>query len=444
MGSIVHAKMLGKAGVLSPAESRRLVAALRRVWRLHRDGRFVLDDSMEDVHMGVESLVTRFAGRAGEKLHSGRSRNDQVALDLRLYARLRAAEAAKATADLANAVLSVADRNRRTVMPGYTHMQPAQPVTLAHHLLAHAARFLRDSERFLHLRSTLNHSPLGAGALAGTHLPIDRSRTALALGFEAPVDSTMDAVSDRAYLAELVFACALHMIHLSSLAEELIIWSGPGFGFVRLPETHTTGSSIMPQKRNPDVCELIRAKAAVVSQQSGAVLGVLKGLPQAYNRDLQELKPLLTESLTTTCLSAALMAEMVSGASFDRVRLKQALDAGFLEATDVAEALVLRGVPFRRAHHVTGRAVRLADAKGHRLTELDPKEAASIYEELPVVLEGLKRARGATLRNTAGGPHPEATQRTLKRLRSRCAAAQQKARFFLRSERRIEQRVLRP
>ncbi|MCS6797059.1 MAG: argininosuccinate lyase [Myxococcota bacterium] len=390
-GSIAHVRMLAARGILPSDEASVLVAALERIAREIEEGRFAWDPSREDVHMNVEARLAQLVGSdlAG-KLHTARSRNDQVATDLRLWTR----EACAGTARRIDALLSVLHaRATETVdilLPGYTHLQRAQPVRLAHHLLAWAEMLERDRGRLRDAARRMNECPLGSGALAGTGFPLDRDATAQALGFDRPTANSLDAVADRDFAVEAVAALACLAVHLSRVAEELVLWSSREFGFLRLADAWCTGSSMMPQKRNPDVAELVRGKCGRVVGDLVALLVLLKGLPLAYNRDLQEDKPPLFDAFDTVDACLEVLAGAMETAHFDAERMHAALAEGHLEATDLADWLAGRGVPFRQAHHVVGRLVARAEAEGRRLAELPletlraehPAFDATVYDAL--------------------------------------------------------------
>jgi argininosuccinate lyase len=357
LGSIAHAVMLGETGIISDSEAEALVKGLLALMRDIEAGKVKLEGHDEDIHSFVERKLHEYVGEVAGKLHTARSRNDQVATDFRLWCRDAIKQLAEAILKVQQALVEQAERHIDTLLPGMTHLQHAQPVRLAHHLLAHFWALQRDLERLKDLLPRLNTSPLGAAALAGSGLPIDPKLTARLLGFEETAQNSMDAVSDRDFACELVFVCALAMVHLSRLAEEIVLWSTPEFGFVTLDDAWCTGSSIMPQKRNPDIAELVRGKAALAIGALTQLLTLLKGLPLTYNRDLQEDKWIVFNAVDTTvaCLSA--MSQLVATATFNAERMRQALVRDFSTATDLAEDLVRKGVPFREAHRIVGQLV---------------------------------------------------------------------------------------
>lgn len=406
-GSKAHARMLAAQGILSRDDAEAIARGLDQVADEWRRGALTLDPQLEDVHMNVERRLTEIVGDAGARLHTARSRNDQVATDLKLYARAQADELGRTLAGLQRALVAQARAHIDTLMPGYTHLQRAQPVRLAHHLLAYVEMLARDRARLADARRRLNHSPLGSGALAATTFAIDREATARALGFDGPTGNSLDAVGDRDFAVELVAACALAMAHLSRLGEELVLWASQEFGFVKLPEAYCSGSSIMPQKVNPDVPELVRAKVARVIGDWTTLMVVIKGLPLAYNKDLQETQEPLYDAVETTLLCARTMTGLIAGASFDVARLAAAVGAGHLLATEVADWVAARGVPFRQAHAAAGALVRAASARGVELTALTLDDLRAIAPDVTWddgLLAVLDAARAVDRRDVVGGP----------------------------------------
>jgi argininosuccinate lyase len=376
-GSVAHVHGLGRAGLLTDDEVEALLAGLDGLRAEVEAGTLAWDAALEDIHMNLEEALAVRIGAVAGKLHTGRSRNDQVATDLRLWCR-RTIEALDASAlRMERALVGLADREGDAVLPGSTHIQPAQPVLLAHHLLAYVEMLERDRGRLADCRRRANVSPLGSGALAGAGYPLDRETTARELGFDGVTANSLDAVSDRDFVAELLFACSLAMVHLSRLAEEITWWSNPRFGFVRPADAFATGSSMMPNKKNPDPAELVRGRAARVVGALAGFLAVLKGLPLAYQRDLQEDKPPLFEACATLEASLEVMAGMVETLAVDREAMRRAAEEGYITATAVADALVLRGVPFRAAHHVVGRLVAAAERRGIGLADLEDAAVAA-------------------------------------------------------------------
>ena len=368
-GSIAHVRGLGRAGLLAADEVEGLVAGLEGLARDVEAGTVEWDPSLEDVHMNLEAALAARIGPLAGKLHTGRSRNDQVATDLRLWTRRAIDRLDAALVGMERALVGLAERDGQAILPGTTHIQPAQPVLLAHHLLAYVEMLERDRGRLRDARARLNVSPLGSGALAGAGYPLDREATARELGFDGVTANSLDAVSDRDFVVETLAGTALAMVHLSRLAEEITWWSNPRFGFVRVADAFSTGSSMMPNKKNPDPAELVRGRTAGVIGSLAGVLALLKGLPLAYQRDLQEDKGPLFAAVATLGSSLAVMAGLVETLTVDRARMRAAADEGYTTATAVADALVRRGVPFRAAHHVVGSLVAQAEEAGLGLAE---------------------------------------------------------------------------
>jgi argininosuccinate lyase len=370
-GSIAHVHGLERARIVTRDEAAALVEGLRGLKADVEAGRLAWDPALEDVHLNLEHALTERIGPVAGKLHTGRSRNDQVATDLRLWSRRACDRIDGALVGFERALVDLAEREAATILPGTTHVQPAQPVLLAHHLLAYVEMAERDRGRFADARARLDVSPLGAGALAGAGYPLDREATARELGFTGVTANSLDAVSDRDFVVELLAAASLAMVHLSRLAEELVWWSNPRFGFVRVADAFATGSSIMPNKRNPDPAELVRGRTGHVIGALTGTLALLKGLPLAYQRDLQEDKPALFASVRTLETSLDVMAGLIATLHVDRARMREAADEGYITATAVADALVGQGVPFRDAHHVVGSLVGEAERTGvTRLVDL--------------------------------------------------------------------------
>jgi argininosuccinate lyase len=403
-GSIAHARALGEAGVVSAEEAARLVAGLEEVRGELLSGAFRPTDADEDVHMAVEARLGEKLGSLAGKLHTARSRNDQVATDVRLWLKRRLGEVDAALAGLIAALLDRIAADGRTLMPGYTHLQRGQPVLLGHHLLAHAWPLARDRERLAGARRRLDRSPLGAAALAGTPYPVDRRRSAELLGFAGVVENAMDAVAARDHELEVAAGCAIAMTHLSRMAEELVLWSTDEFAFVRLGEGYATGSSIMPQKRNPDAAELVRGKAARVIGDLTALVALVKGLPLAYDRDFQESREPLFGAVTTTRDCLGIMAGMWRTLEVRRDRFEAELAGSFSLATELADYLVGRGVPFREAHAAVGRLVAGCEERGIGLGDLTTEEAGRFHPELGRAdLAPLLDPRAAVERRTGVG-----------------------------------------
>ncbi|HNY65625.1 MAG TPA: argininosuccinate lyase [Deltaproteobacteria bacterium] len=403
-GSIAHAAMLHAVGILSAEEKDAVVAGLEEILKDIEEGSFAFDPSLEDVHMNIESELTKRIGEAGKKLHTARSRNDQVATDLRLYVRDCTMEILRLLRGLMATLVDKAEAHVDTIIPGMTHLQHAQPVSFGHHLLAYFEMFLRDYGRFRDACVRLNFSPLGAAAFAGTPHPIDRFMTAEALGFEGPCRNSIDAVSDRDFACEAVFACSLAMMHLSRLAEEMVIWSSKPYSFVELPDRFCTGSSIMPQKKNPDVAELVRGKVGGVYGNLVALLTMMKALPLAYNRDMQEDKRPVMESLDTLMMSIEAMTGLLAGMEMNAAALKSSLNEGFITATDVADYLASKGVPFREAHRITGSMVSELLKRGRTLADLSVKDFRKFSETFREdIIEMVKPESSVDRRTSFGG-----------------------------------------
>ena len=397
-GSIAHARMLARQEIIAAGEADAIVGGLEEVAREIETGKFPWRPELEDIHMNIERRLFEKIGDAAGRLHTARSRNDQVALDVRMYARERCDDVLGLLRDLRGALVKLASANADVIMPGYTHLQRAQPVLFAHHMLAYFEMFGRDARRFGQARESADVMPLGSGALAGLPYPIDRQFVADHLGFSKVSANSMDAVSDRDYLLEFQAAAAICMMHLSRMAEELIIWSSEEFGFVRLSDEYTTGSSIMPQKRNPDFAEIARGKTGRVYGNLMAMLTLLKGLPMTYNRDLQEDKEGFLDSADTLTATLAVFADMLPGLSLDRERMLDAANGGYVLATDIADYLVERGMPFREAHGVVASLSNHAAELGRRFDEL-PLEVyqgfSGLFDEdvLKITVESSLNAR---------------------------------------------------
>ncbi|WP_304458332.1 argininosuccinate lyase [Alicyclobacillus sendaiensis] len=410
-GSIAHARMLGQTGILAPHEARAIIDGLESLLAEYEAGKLAFRLEDEDVHMNVERLLTERIGDVAKKLHTARSRNDQVALDMHLWARDAVDELLAGVKRLERALLRAAEAHLDVIVPGFTHLQRAQPVLLSHHLLAYVWMLVRDERRLRALRDEIDLMPLGAAALAGTTFPIDREMVAEELGFTRLYENSMDAVSDRDYLLGLLFNCATIMTHLSRLAEELVLWSSEEFGWIELADAYATGSSIMPQKKNPDVPELVRGKTGRVYGHLMGLLTVLKGLPLAYNKDLQEDKEGAFDAVDTVVPALELMAGTIETMKVRRERLQHAFARDFSNATDLADYLVRKGLPFREAHEVVGRLVADALAKGTNLAGLTLEEmrarSSLIGED---AYEALDIARVVEARQSRGGTAPSAVR----------------------------------
>ncbi|MCS6933414.1 MAG: argininosuccinate lyase [Acetobacteraceae bacterium] len=422
-GSLAHAAMLAHVGILTREEEAAIRQGLSDIAAEIAEGRFAWSEALEDIHMNIEARLTERIGEAGKRLHTARSRNDQVATDLRLWVREAIDGLDGQLRDLMRALADRAAEHAETVMPGFTHLQPAQPVTLGHHLLAYVEMLSRDRGRFADCRRRLNECPLGAAALAGTGFPIDRDFTARALGFERPMRNSLDAVGSRDFALEFLSAAAICATHLSRFAEEVVIWTSPSFGFLRLSDAFTTGSSIMPQKRNPDAAELVRAKTGRVAGALIGLLTVMKGLPLAYGKDMQEDKEGVFDAAETLALCLAATAGMVRDMRPDAARLAAAAGAGFSTATDLADWLVreLR-LPFRDAHHVTGRLVAMAEARGCDLADLPLEAMRSVEPRINAEVYGVLTVQASVAsRRSFGGTAPANVRRMAEDWRERLA-----------------------
>jgi len=422
-GSMAHAAMLAKQGVLSQEDAAAIQAGLEGILADIEAGKTEFDPANEDIHMNIEALLTARIGDAGKRLHTARSRNDQVALDFRMYVRREIPEVIEGILALMSALADQAERYQTAVMPGYTHLQRAQPVSFAQQLLAYAAMLRRDVTRLEDCQKRLNECPLGCGALAGTTYPIDRWDTAKALGFDAPCGNSLDGVSDRDYALELLGALSILMMHLSRFSEEVILWCSWEFKFIELDDAYATGSSIMPQKKNPDIAELVRGKTGRVYGDLMGLLTVLKGLPLAYNKDMQEDKEPVFDALDTVKLCLPALAGQVSTWTVLPENMRRAAGRGFINATDCADYLTKKGMPFRDAYTVTGRLVADCSAKGKTLEELSLEELKSVsplFEE--DVYEALKLENCMALRASYGGPAAGETTRQIEEARAFIAA----------------------
>ncbi len=433
-GSIAHVRGLGRIGVLSADEVAQIIAGLEGLRAELNAGRLALDPALEDIHMNLEAALESRIGPVARKLHTGRSRNDQVATDLRLWTRRAVDRLDDAIVSMERALVGLAEREGDAILPGTTHIQPAQPVLLAHHLLAYVEMLERDRARFADARARLNVSPLGSGALAGAGYALDREGVAAELGFVGITANSIDAVSDRDFVVEVLAAVALTMVHLSHLAEEITWWSNPAFGFVRVADAFSTGSSMMPNKRNPDPAELVRARSARAIGALTAMLTILKGLPLAYQRDLQDDKPPLFGAVDTLEGSLGVMTGLIETLAVDPVRMREAADDGYTTATAIADALVRAGVPFRSAHHVVGSLVAAAEARSARLVAVtdDEIDAALGGTDDPIALRLVGDAEiGSVIRDAAtvegalaaldvhGGTAPRRVRAALAAVRAR-------------------------
>ena len=424
-GSLAHSAMLAKTGIISAADEEKIAQGLDTILREIEEGRFEFSARLEDIHMNIEARLAELIGPTAGRLHTARSRNDQVAVDFRLWVKDELLRVAQALKDLMAAFLDRAEEHAATVMPGFTHMQTAQPVTFGHHCMAYVEMFSRDLSRVRDAIRRMDESPLGAAALAGTGFPIDRHMTARALGFREPTRNSLDSVSDRDYALEFLPIAAICGTHLSRLAEEIVVWSTPQFGFIRLSDSFSTGSSIMPQKKNPDAAELVRAKTGRVNGHLIGLLTVMKGLPLAYSKDMQEDKEAVFDAAETLDLMLAAMTGMVRDLTVNVAAMKKAAGAGYSIATDLADWLVRElGLPFREAHHITGRAVALAEQKKVGLEKLSLEDLQSIHPGITAgVFSVLSVQKSVASRKSFGGTAPAQVRRQLRYWRKRLAKA---------------------
>ncbi len=422
-GSKAHAAMLAETGIISAKDRDEIVHGLNTILSEIESGAFEFSRRLEDIHMNVESRLAALIGPAAGRLHTARSRNDQVAVDFRLWVKAESEKTVVALSRLIAAFLDRAEEHASTVMPGFTHLQTAQPVTFGHHCMAYVEMFARDRSRFADAIERMDECPLGAAALAGTGFAIDRAMTAKALGFREPTRNSIDSVSDRDFALEFMAAAAICATHLSRFAEELVIWSTPQFGFIRLSDAFSTGSSIMPQKRNPDAAELVRAKTGRINGSLIALLTVMKGLPLSYSKDMQEDKEAVFDAAETLELCLAAMTGMALDLTVDKAAMKRAAGAGYSTATDLADWLVREaGLPFREAHHVTGRAVAAAEAKGVPLSKLTLGELQAIHPAITgAVYSCLTVEKSAASRTSFGGAAPAQVKKQVRYWRKRLA-----------------------
>ncbi len=413
-GSIAHVKMLGRQGILSEEEAAQIVAELKKIKKEVEAGTLAISDQYEDIHSFVEAVLIERLGDVGKKLHTGRSRNDQVALDMRMYIRTEVAQTDELLKELLETILSIMKAHTETIMPGFTHLQKAQPITLAHHMGAYFEMFKRDRFRMRDIYERMNYCPLGSGALAGTTYPLDRDDTAKALGFYGPTLNSMDGVSDRDYVIEYLSALSMIMMHLSRFSEEIIIWNSNEYQFVEIDDGYSTGSSIMPQKKNPDIAELVRGKTGRVYGALMSMLTTMKGIPLAYNKDMQEDKELTFDAIDTAKGCLALFQGMLATIHFQKDQMRKSAALGFTNATDAADYLVNHGVPFRDAHGIVGQIVLYCIEKGISIDEmsLDELRAVSpVFEE--DVYEAISMETCVNKRLTVGAPSKEAMERVI-------------------------------
>jgi argininosuccinate lyase len=424
-GSIAHSEMLAKTGIISAEDQKKIADGLAAIRSEIEAGKFEFSTRLEDIHMNIEARLAELIGPAAGRLHTARSRNDQVAVDFRLWVKDEFHRVAEALKGLIAAFVARAEEHAATVMPGFTHLQTAQPVTFGHHCLAYAEMFARDLSRVRDAIERMDESPLGAAALAGTGFPIDRHMTAKALGFREPTRNSLDSVSDRDYALEFLSVASIAGTHLSRLAEEIVIWSTPQFGFVRLSDSFSTGSSIMPQKKNPDAAELVRAKTGRLNGHLIGLLTVMKGLPLTYSKDMQEDKEAVFDAAETLDLMLAAMTGMVRDLTVNEVAMKRAAGSGYSTATDLADWLVRDlGIPFREAHHVTGRAVALAEEKKCGLEKLTLEDLKSIHEGITAdIFSVLSVQNSVKSRQSFGGTAPAEVRRQVRYWKKRLAKA---------------------
>jgi argininosuccinate lyase len=424
-GSLAHAQMLMKQGIIAEADHQQIEAGLHKVLSEIESGKFAFSRQREDIHMNVEARLAELIGPSAGRLHTARSRNDQVAVDFRLWVKQEAGKCSAALKSLISMLLEKAETHAASVMPGFTHLQSAQPVTFGHHLMAYVEMFGRDLSRFRDASKRMDESPLGAAALAGTGFPIDRHMTAKALGFREPTRNSIDSVSDRDYALEFLAAAAITATHLSRFAEEIVIWSTPQFNFIKLSDSFSTGSSIMPQKKNPDAAELVRAKTGRITGSLVALLTVMKGLPLSYSKDMQEDKESVFDAAETLELSLAAMTGMVADMAVNTAAMKKAAGAGFATATDLADWLVRAlNIPFREAHHITGRAVAMAEAKKTALEKLELSELQSLHPGITAeVFSVLTVEKSVRSRTSFGGAAPSEVRKQVRYWKRRIVKA---------------------
>ncbi len=415
-GSMAHCRMLAKQGIISDEDASSIIGALAEIKRELDRGESVPGEEHEDIHSLVERALVEKVGMLGEKMHTGRSRNDQISLDVRIYVRESIDRVSDLIREVQSALVSLAEKNVDLIMPGYTHLQPAQPVLLAHHLLAYFEMMKRDRQRFQEGLKRVDVLPLGSAALAGTTFDLDRKMVADELGFDSISDNSMDAVSDRDFVLEYLFASSVLMMHLSRLSEELILWSSQEFSFVTLPDAFCTGSSIMPQKKNPDILELIRGKTGRIYGHLMALLTTMKGLPMTYNKDMQEDKEALFDTVDTVEQCMRIMSLLLKEISFNGDRMNKALEKGYLTATDLADYLVKKGMTFRNAHEIVGKVVLYAIDQEKELNKLTLKELKGFSRKITKdVFDWLDPASTVKRRNLPGGTGPEMVKKSIKK-----------------------------
>jgi argininosuccinate lyase len=415
-GGIAHAKMLAKQGIIPKKDADKIIKGLKEIYRDIEDGKFKFREELEDIHMNIEAALIEKVGDIGGRLHTARSRNDQVALDIRLYLRAEVRDIISLLKDLEAVLADMAEKNLDIIMPGYTHLQRAQPVLLSHHLMAYAHMFNRDRARFMDALKRINILPLGSCALAGTTLSTNRHYIAELLGFDSVSENSMDSVSDRDFSIEFLSCASIFMMHGSRLAEELILWSSEEFSFIELPDAFTTGSSIMPQKKNPDVAELMRGKTGRIYGNLISLLTTMKGLPLTYNRDMQEDKEPVFDTVDTVKLTLNALIQMLPKIKFNEKRLKDTADAAFSTATDIAEYLVKKDIPFRTAHEITGKIVRYCIDKNKKLSDLSISEYKTFSNIIGNdIYKFIGTSESVNAKKSYGGTSPEMVKEQIKR-----------------------------
>lgn len=417
-GSIAHAKMLARQGIITNEDAQKIINGLNEIYNEINTCNFNFETELEDIHMNIESALIKKIGEVGGKLHTARSRNDQIALDFRLYLRYETKEIIKSVINLEEVLIDISEKNLHIIMPGYTHMQRAQPVLLSHHLMAYAQMFYRDIERFNDCLKRINILPLGSCALAGTSLPIDRKYVAELLGFRSVSENSIDSVSDRDFAIEFLCNASILMMHVSRIAEELVIWSSQEFSFIELSDAFTTGSSIMPQKKNPDVAELMRGKTGRIYGSLISLLTTMKGLPLSYNRDMQEDKESVFNVVDNLKLTIIALTQMLINTSFNHKRMSDTADEGFSTATDIAEYLVKKGLPFRSAHEITGKIVRYCIDNKKNLHEISiegyRRFSELIHED---IYNFLKPSESINYKKSYGGTSTESVRQQIENLK---------------------------
>lgn len=413
-GSISHAKMLGSCGIIPPQDSELIQKTLRQILDDIEKGQIEFETDAEDIHMNIEKILIERIGDVGKKLHTGRSRNDQVALDIRMYIKSEIDQLNSLLIGLLNTIIKIAEENLDTIMPGYTHLQRAQPITFAHHMMAYFQMFKRDVERLNDCYKRTNVMPLGSGALAGTTYPLDRAMVARELGFDSITENSLDAVSDRDFVIELASCLSIIMMHLSRFSEELILWSSYEFGFIEMDDAYSTGSSIMPQKKNPDVAELVRGKTGRVYGSLVSILTVMKSLPLAYNKDMQEDKEGIFDSIDTVKMCLNVFTNMLATIRVKKDNMLKAAQGGFTNATDIADYLVKKGIPFRTAHEIIGKMVLYCIQNNKSIDELTMDEFKKFSESIQDdIYEEISLKKCVSERKLPGGPAKESVQKSI-------------------------------